>query len=100
MAFDVPEKKERLDSVLYTNTKLDTHQLQGLGWQRRTELADGLKRTVSTLQEGGLIVEESDEDVRNASLEAAKEAAASLRERHKTVQRDNGGLKGFLRRMR
>ena len=100
VAFDVPEKKERLDSVLYTNAKLDTHKLQGLGWQRRTELATGLKRTVSTLQEGGLIVEESDEDVRNASLEAAKEAAASLRERHTTMQRDTGGLKGFLRRMR
>ena len=100
VAFDVPEKKARRGNVLYTNTKLDTHKLQGLGWQRRTELAAGLKRTVSTLQEGGLIVEESDEDVRNASLEAAKEAAASLRERHKTVQRDNGGLKGLLRRMR
>ena len=100
VAFDVPEKKARLGNVLYTNATLDTHKLQGLGWQRRTELAAGLKRTVSTLQEGGLIVEESDEDVRNASLEAAKEAAASLRERHKTVQRDNGGLKGLLRRMR
>ena len=100
VAFDVPEKKARLGNVLYTNAKLDTHKLQGLGWQRRTELAAGLKRTVSTLQEGGLIVEESDEDVRNASLEAAKEAAASLRERHKTVRRDNGGLKGLLRRMR
>ena len=100
VAFDVPEKKARLGNVLYTNAKLDTHKLQGLGWQRRTELAAGLKRTVSTLQEGGLIVEESEEDVRNASLEAAKEAAASLRERHKTVQRDNGGLKGLLRRMR
>ena len=66
-----------------------------------TGLALGtVNAAVKSLQEGGLIVEESDEDVRNASLEAAKEAAASLRERHKTVQRDNGGLKGLLRRMR
>ena len=100
VAFDVPERKASVGNVLYTNAKLDTHKLQGLGWQRRIDLASGLKRTVSTLQEGGLLEEQTEEEQQQTSIETSRQVAASLRARHKTRKDGNGGLAGFFRRMR